>query len=152
MSDSDAVRVWVSGLPRPQGSKVSRQGRVLDANPASRPWRNQVAAALEVARGGTRFPGAVQVEADFRFPEPKTGTPLRRKSPFTRATPDLDKLLRAAFDAIQQAGVVRDDCQIVSVLACKRYVAEASKEDVGLELSIVPTPQDRADARPRLYE
>jgi crossover junction endodeoxyribonuclease RusA len=35
--------------------------------------------------------------------------------------PDLDKLVRAVLDALSEAGVWRDDAQVVSVVARKAY-------------------------------
>lgn len=139
MSSQGALTVEVQGRPRPQGSKTVRRGRALEANPHSRSWRELVAMA---ARRGAEdkdcdpFTGPVLVHAVFRFARPRTGSPLRRAVPYTSATPDLDKLLRAALDALQVAGVLCNDCQVVAVSSTKKYVD--TPEEEGLSLRVQP--------------
>ena len=79
-----------------------------------------------------RFDGAVSCSLAFVLPRPKS-TP-KRKTPPAVKKPDVDKLTRAAFDAITSSGVIQDDSLIVSVHAMKR-LAEIG-ETPGLRLMI----------------
>ena len=136
------LRFLVSGRPRPQGSKTSRNGRVLDANSRSRPWRDVVVAGAAQAMAATQsapFLGAVHVDVLFRFAKPSTTSGARAHLPFTSGTPDVDKLLRAVLDALQIAGVIRNDCQVVRVLGEKVYAASNAE---GVEVTVVPIHRD----------
>lgn len=53
---------------------------------------------------------------NFYLPKPKT---VDRALP--TVPPDLDKLVRAVFDSLKDAGVVADDSRIVRVSARKLY-------------------------------
>lgn len=110
----------VDGVAVPQGSKSATvRGGVavmFDDNKALRAWRKTVTAAAAEAYGD-RAPveGPLQVELEFRLARGKT---VRRPMPSVR--PDVDKLTRACFDSL--TGVVfKDDAQVVTVLARKRY-------------------------------
>lgn len=120
----------VPGVPVPQGSAKAyvRGGRaiVTSANANLRPWRAAVTAAAAEARGDAatiRTP--VFVGLVFTFPRPsghfgKRG--LRKTAPeFPATRPDLDKLCRAALDALTDAGVFADDGQVVELQASKDY-------------------------------
>lgn len=114
----------IPGVPVPQGSIRSLgAGRPsVHSNAAIlKPWRATVIAALREAMGDTSaYPmeGPVRVTAVFFMPRPKSA-PKSRFRPDRK--PDLDKLCRAVHDALTQAGVVRDDSQIVTLIAEKYY-------------------------------
>jgi Holliday junction resolvase RusA-like endonuclease len=130
----------VAGLPQTKGStksfaytpKAGGRPRVktMNDNPKNRGWQQTIAncAALELQRAahrGCRFvDGGVYFEVVFYLPRPKN---LLTKSkalvaiPHTKK-PDLDKLLRAAKDAL--TGIVwTDDSQVVHVVGRKNYCA-----------------------------
>ena len=123
----------VPGIPVPQGSKRHvGNGRMIEANAGLMPWRQAIiAAAIEAAdanedwcsTGSRRATYAAQIR--FDFPRPKThigahgvkaGAP---ECPGTR--PDLDKLVRAVFDSLEQAAVIGSDSQIVRLFGGKWY-------------------------------
>ena len=120
----------VPGDAQPQGShKVYPvRGRFVVAhdNPRLRPWRDTVAwhARAEMA-GRPPMAGPVAVELTFRYQRPKGHfgkRGLRPSAPTDHVVkPDIDRLARAALDALTQAGVWRDDAQVVCVVALKRY-------------------------------
>ncbi len=62
--------------------------------------------------------GPLAVHATFTLRRPAT---VRRPTPATR--PDLDHLIRAACDALTQAGAITDDGRIVELFARKTYPA-----------------------------
>jgi Holliday junction resolvase RusA-like endonuclease len=122
----------VPGEPQPQGStkafKHRHSGRVMvtSDNARLRPWRDAVCwHARQALLGGSPMIGPVKVRVEFRFARPgghfgKRG--LRPTAPREHVVrPDLDKLVRAFLDALSDAGVWRDDAQVVETRARKRY-------------------------------
>lgn len=109
--------IFVAGRPAPQGSKRHvGNGIMVESSKAVAPWRTTVAWHAAQAYQGAPLQGAVQVVLRFVMPRP-VSTP-KSKTPEAIKKPDLDKLVRAIFDAL--SGVVwRDDSQVVEVLADK---------------------------------
>lgn len=139
----------VPGVPQPQGSTRSfaRGGKVVTTsdNPRLRPWRDAVCwHAREACAGHPQFDGPVVVSAVFWLPRPashfgsgRSAGQLRSSAPSAPAVkPDLDKLLRAVLDALSEAGVWRDDAQVVSLGEVgKRY---SDKPGVCIAVEAVP--------------
>lgn len=132
---SATLTVTVFGIPAGQGSKrhVGR-GVMVEASKRTRPWRENVRDAARTAialDGWQRLDGPVQVEADFYFDRPRSHYGSGRNArvlraaapalPANRASGDVDKMLRACFDSLVDAGVVADDAQVVTVTARKRW-------------------------------
>ena len=122
----------VPGEPQPQGSakafKHRHTGRVMvtSDNARLRPWRDAVCwHARQALLGGAPLVGPVMVRIEFRFARPrghfgKRG--LRPAAPREHVVrPDIDKLVRAFLDALSEAGVWRDDSQVVETSARKLY-------------------------------
>lgn len=131
------LSITITGIPVPQGSlrAFTRNGRAWASsdNPRTRPWKAAVTAeaARAVEALGLATPAydrrPVAVIAVFRLPRPKGHYGKRGLLPsaprYPAGMPDLDKLVRAALDAL--TGVVwRDDAQVISVLATKVYPDE----------------------------
>jgi Holliday junction resolvase RusA-like endonuclease len=124
---SDLV-ITVYGTPAPQGSKRHvGNGVMVESSAAVKPWREAVkAAALETS---TRtLSGAVEVWACFYLKRPKYHYGTGRNALYVKpryldarpdAKPDLDKLLRSTLDALSDAGIWRDDSQVVRIEAGK---------------------------------
>lgn len=119
----------VPGLAAPQGSKRAirlRSGRValVESSAKVKPYRAVFALAARQAWTEPPADDAVAVELLFRFPRPKshytsTGM-LRSSAPRAPGRPDLDKLCRAALDAM--TGVVYvDDAQVAILSAAKEW-------------------------------
>lgn len=135
---SDSLEFNVIGLPSPQGSKRAfvnkHTGRaaIVDANPAPlRDWRSAMRQAAADAMGDTcapYFTGPVAVRLTFRLPRPAS---VKRDWP--SVPPDVDKLARAALDALTQVGVWEDDARVVQLLAQKVYAHRG-----GLSVEIRP--------------
>ena len=103
------------GTPASQGSKkayLDKAGRVrmVESSPALHPWREAV---IVQAPPGPCLDGPVAVYCVFTLRRP-TGARKRDVTPCK--LPDLDKLMRGAFDAITQAGLVEDDARIAEVV------------------------------------
>lgn len=133
---SDGLVIIAYGKPVTQGSKVRTRWGMRDDNTATlRPWREAVkTAALEVMQAHDRYIGPVTVRIVFCFDRPahhyRTGrnAHLLRDAapafPFNRGSGDTDKLTRACFDALTDAGVWKDDAQVVDVRARKVWAGE----------------------------
>ncbi len=116
-----ALTINVTGRPAPKGSlRHVGRGRLVEQVAGSKPWRETVAvAAREAARTAGWAPplGPVQVVASIYVPRLKRP----RAWPITRSSGDLDKHMRNILDALVDAGVLRDDSQVVSIVANKGY-------------------------------
>lgn len=151
------IEFFVPGFARPQGSKRSmpvyagsvKKGTrhktgesVMVESSKVKPWRAAVQFAANEARGGTPLmDGPVSVAADFIFPRPrkhfrakdgaiKPGVPWHVAN---RTAGDVDKLLRAIFDAMTTI-VFHDDSQVVEVRARKVYAI--GHEQPGVRISV----------------
>lgn len=121
--------------PAPQGSKTkSRYGAIIDDNPRTKPWRKAVhdAAAKAMACGhldartvpAAPLDGPLSVEVTFTVTKPASAPKRRVTWPITRASGDIDKLLRSTFDALTTGGAIADDSRIVEVRATKVHPGE----------------------------
>ena len=117
MIRSELVRT-VEGIPAPKGSlRCSRTPAhaLYEDNPKTKPWRKKVSAAFEGAEAADPNQ-PLDVEITFTFDRPKT---TRRELPAVK--PDVDKLVRTILDALEDAGVLTNDSQVVDLTARKRY-------------------------------
>jgi len=142
------MTITVIGTPQPQGSARAfvnkKTGRpiITSDNANLRPWRQDVRESVR-AIWGARPPhaGAIWLAMTFRFQRPmghfgKTG--LRRSAPLEMVVrPDIDKLVRAVQDALKEAGVYRNDSQVVQLVDCRKRYCQP-EEPPGLELEIRP--------------
>lgn len=126
-------RVWVPGVPAPQGSKrhVGR-GVLVESAKAVGPWRERVALAVAEVLVWTEDDGAPRgamlVNVRFIFTRPKahfgTGKNAATVKPHAprlpAGRPDLDKLARAVLDALTGIAYV-DDAQVVALNVGKEY-------------------------------
>ena len=129
------ITVTIPGTPAPQGSKrhVGR-GVLVESSKAVGPWRERI--AWFTAQAMTTHPvttNAVTIRLDFVMPRPAS-TPKRVTPPAVKR-PDLDKLARAALDAITGIAIA-DDSQVIDLHATKR-LAEIG-EPPGLTITITP--------------
>ena len=123
--------VYVVGTPRPKGSlRHIGKGRMVEQLEGSPDWRHEVVSAAhdairETAQGdlavGYPHTGAVAVRIRLFFNKPKSAPKTREILPSTRSTGDSDKHARNIFDALQDAGVIKDDAQVVDHHVSKRY-------------------------------
>jgi crossover junction endodeoxyribonuclease RusA len=128
--------VTVFGAPQTKGSGkavISKStGRAIykPSNPKTATWQTAIGqtAAAELLRTENRacrlMQGALYLEVAFYLPRPKALL-TKSKAPLAfdhTKKPDLDKLLRAAKDAL--TGIVwTDDSQVVHVVGRKKYCA-----------------------------
>lgn len=153
----------VVGEPIPQGSmksfvvKRKRDGKAIAVttgdNPRMKSWRQTLAncAALELQRADNRglfFEGSVELVVTFYLPRPKALRTARKAGQAFGHTkkPDLDKLARAAADALKRL-VWGDDSQITDLVARKRYCAADEYPRVEILVREGPYPVESADRR-----
>jgi Holliday junction resolvase RusA-like endonuclease len=143
------LRFTVIGLPAPKGStrsfvitpKGGGKPRAVTTgdNPKTKGWQHLIAscASMELLRPeNAEFflrEGAVECEATFYLPRPKTLLTKRtagQNVPHTKR-PDIDKLARSFFDSLSRV-VWSDDAQVTSLIAKKRYCAagESPRADI----------------------
>lgn len=151
------VGIRVYGIPIPQGSKVANfhAPGVRDSNDKKlRPWRKTVRTQAEdTCRYHDTITGPVRVWVRFTFTRPpshyRTGRNahlLREAAPLFpgRLHGDVDKLVRAIFDALTDAKVWSDDTQVVDVRARKFYADEdeLALSRAGVDIVVEPLDPD----------
>jgi Holliday junction resolvase RusA-like endonuclease len=140
----------VLGTPAPQGSKIPRISKggklyVQEQNAqAHTNWRQDVANAASIARQAANLDtleGAVWVDIEFRLHRPASVN--MRKRPYPCVKPDGDKLQRNTWDALVQAGAIRDDALIVNWRCSKRYATDDPLGAPGatIRVGLVPLPE-----------
>lgn len=128
------INFFVPGVPVQQGSKKHvGNGIMVEDSKNLQPWRDSIiyAAREQVSKftAPPIFTEVVAVRFVFYYPRPKShygtgknATRLKSGAPqFKPSAPDIDKLVRAACDALTAAGVWRDDALVASLLAFKKY-------------------------------
>ena len=139
------IQFFVTGIPAPQGSKrgiplKSKQGNftgavsMVENSKKLAPWRDDVRCAAERAMidNGIEGPlkGPLRVNVCFFFFRPKyhfgTGKNAdkikeRYLAPWYDKTPDVDKLERSTYDALESSRMFINDCQICDGHRSKRY-------------------------------
>ncbi len=114
------LTIDVSGEPASQGSHSVINGRIVQVNSSKhKKWRNAVVfAALDlIGEDWTPIDEPVELTVIFYLPRPKSV--LTRS--FPAVMPDLDKLIRAVGDSLTDAGIIRDDSRIITIIAHKLY-------------------------------
>jgi crossover junction endodeoxyribonuclease RusA len=117
------LEIVVEGSPVPQGSfRHIGNGRIIAANPKLNAWRQTIADQVSEKTAVRLIDGSCRVDLVFTLPRPKSVPKSRRARPTTK--PDLDKLVRAALDAISLPRYVQlltDDSIVTDLHAAKRY-------------------------------
>lgn len=125
--------VRVEGTPAGQGRLSHKgRGRLVHSN-AERllPWRERIVWAARQAARGRANPARplwvgvpVQTDMTVTVAKPKSAPKRRRSWPITRFSSDGDHHARAIHDALAQAGVIKDDAQVVEHTLRKVYPGE----------------------------
>ena len=119
------VTVTVAGHPITQGSKQAIRRRdggismIESGGDRLTQWRHAINDEARHATNGTSpATGPVTIEAHFTIPKPASTPKRRRTWPIKTRSGDLDKLARAALDAM--TGVVyTDDAQVIDLHVTK---------------------------------
>ena len=128
------LTLTVYGVPRPKGSrKFFRHGGSTESSRHVAGWMTLVASVASRVLAEQADPTIrttpLTVSVAFYLPRPQ-----RLKGDAAHTTrPDLDKLVRAVFDAL--TGVIwRDDAQVCRVLAAKQYAAAGAVPHVVIDV------------------
>lgn len=120
------LRFVVVGKPAPKGSlKHVGHGRLVEQVKGSKPWREKVTVAAAQAMDSTGWvtaTGPVEVSAIVLIERPKTS---KQAYPVTRSSGDADKHARNLLDALVDAGILRDDSQIIRLHIEKTHAPRA---------------------------
>lgn len=146
---TSALRIVVIGRPVTQGAIRSLgQGRPsVHANAKTlKPWRLAVKDAAMAVAGDLRFTGPVAVDCVYYFDRPAGHYGTGRNAhlvkdsappyPATRTCGDIDKLDRAIYDALTDAGIWHDDSQVVDGWHAKRWVGSGELDRPGAVIII----------------
>lgn len=126
---TDTFRCFVHGIPKPKGSKrafVVKGRAVLTESKEVKSWEYLLMESLGVAmdEGDSAYvaedcpwDGPVEVTLQFHLSRPKSA----KKRGWPHVRPDVDKLCRTVLDALVGAAVLKDDAQVVSLVAEKVY-------------------------------
>jgi Holliday junction resolvase RusA-like endonuclease len=118
--------------PVPKGSlEHIGRGNLRESNPMTKPTMDNLTLQLNAARARhpqrDQFPldlsSGIEVEAHYYFLRPAWAEPGDR--PTRTDTGDVDKLTRLVLDALTKSRVIRDDTQVVDVLARAWFAAAA---------------------------
>ena len=131
------VKFTVSGVPRPKGSMRAFVPRgwtrpvLTNSSAAVKTWEQAIrSVAQDHAASFTTHP--VRVRLSFALPRPKSMSRPASHRPHTKR-PDVDKLARAALDAL--TGVIfADDSQVYSLHAVKRYAVDDEPPHVNIRI------------------
>ncbi len=111
--------------PRP---KAMRRGSFVHIyTPATaKAWKGLVASAAKPFLSPVPLEGPLTLSLDFRFIRPKshfttTGALTKSARRAHTTKPDADNLAKAVMDALTDAGLWKDDDQIVSLSVTKTY-------------------------------
>lgn len=135
------ISFWVKGIPVPQGSAVAMTNRhtgkaiLLQSNRSALiAWRNSINLAAQQACDGKFFDKGepVSIALSFVLLKPPSA-PRKRKYPVTK--PDLDKLTRAALDALTGVAYA-DDSQVVSINVSKFYALPHQHPGVHVSIDV----------------
>jgi Holliday junction resolvase RusA-like endonuclease len=131
----------ISGLPVPQGSMKTwiHNGKpiITSASKGLKEWRRLVADQASTAMQG-RAPipketHAVSIALIFFLPRPASALKSQRAP---RTAPDIDKLVRAVFDAL--TGVAyEDDSQVIHLVSSKEYADARAARAPGVIINLV---------------
>lgn len=146
------VGIRVYGTPITQGSKTKGRYSIYDDNAKTlKPWRKKVKEAAEdQCRFVETITGPVRVWLRFTFDRPKTHFRTGRNAHLLRdAAPrfptwhnDVDKLTRAVFDSLTDAGVWADDGLVVDERVRKFYANEHELALARAGVDVVIEPLD----------
>lgn len=127
MAEIQKVTLFITGTPKPQGSKSAfRRGNkivMVEASKGLPEWRTAVIDAVKQniheRMSLDKFSEPVKVSCVFVLPKPQ-----KPKFAVPGVKPDLDKLVRGLLDPLVIGGLLQDDSLVVELSASKVYVGD----------------------------
>lgn len=135
MTFHSEVRFFVQGVPKGQPRpRVYRQGGKTWAHSQGKAgeWKNMVKAVGLQNRPDKPIEGPVAMQIDFFMARPKR---LKKgEVGYCPVKPDIDNLVKAVMDSLNDTGIWGDDNQVVELSSSKKYCAEG--ENPGAQVAI----------------
>lgn len=128
------IELTVIGIPAPQGSKSFkgiRSGKAIlvESSKRVKPWREAVVWAARELHLAAPLEGPLAYEMIFTLPKPKSAP--KKRTTWPSARPDISKIQRSTEDSLTDAGIWRDDSQVVFSIACKTFPGQRGIFTVG---------------------
>ena len=151
--NNQLMHVEIPGRPRPQGSMTlwsGHDGKERAKYPQSTVAHRNLSIGLMREVWGIRDPylGPVALDVVFFMPRPMFHFGTGRNAgqvkssasphPVTLGRNDTDKLIRLVGDALAIAGVIKDDAQIVHIVATKTWEPHCGNGHTVLNLTEAP--------------
>lgn len=142
------ILVYIDGLPVGKERHRDKEHRTPGR---TRSYQAHVAAAVRTAAGGLQqFDGLVETRITAVWPRP-----IRRPSfvspdawatgrrTFSSSGVDLDNVIKATWDGVNQSGVWRDDCRVARSREEQVYAAVGERPHVELVIAALDDTVDR---------
>lgn len=137
------VRFWVPGVPKPQGSKrgfATKTGKVVmvESSAGVKDWRYDIKGfAMQAMQTREMIVDApVYARINFIMKRATNVSPSKTTPPAIKKVGDVDKLVRAVFDAV--TGIVyADDCLVTDLQATKRIAEFREQPGAWIEIGDV---------------
>ena len=127
----------VYGEPAPQGSKRHvGKGRMVESSKKLPAWRKAVTQAARQVAPKQPLDCPVSVQAHFYLPRPQ-----KPRFNVPAVHPDADKLARAIGDAIEHAGIIRNDSRITHWEIHKHYADHTNPPGAHITITTQEEPQ-----------
>lgn len=133
------ISFFVAGAPVTQGSKVASVNRhtgravMREVNGSKLSfWRSAIRTEAQAAGEGQMYSGPVGVTLSFFLPKPASAPKRKRTWPIKARSGDVDKMARAALDAVTHV-LIHDDSQVVHLEVFKDW-AEGQVPGVLVEI------------------
>ena len=140
--------------PRPRARYFAKLGRAGVYNPSNADqWKAQVKAVAEREKPSQPFEGPLKLSVTFVMFRPSshfgTGKNREKLKPAKayyhhRQKPDIDNLVKALMDAMEDAGIWLDDAQVSHIEMRKVWVRPSSK--IGAYVTVEEIKDDRIPA------
>jgi len=135
------VKFTVQGIPKaqPRPRACIRGGRASVYDPGTaKSWRDAIYLAAIEESGRDVLHGPLSLSIWFQMPRPKSHyrkSGLNPEAPRLHSIrPDIDNLLKAVMDALNEARVWQDDDQVAQVYATKEYADIPGSEGAIIEV------------------
>lgn len=146
--DDLVVDVYVTGVPQVQGNLRIAPAKTAGSKPrlyyqnsaALSRWKKQIGQQIRKTTPPGTFAGPLYARVRFFLPMPAYKQKQYQRGRLTHLwkteRQDLDKLIRAVFDAVTATGRIGDDSQFVRLVSEKRFATVQGSE--GMHLQIMP--------------
>jgi Holliday junction resolvase RusA-like endonuclease len=144
---SFVLQVFGVPIAQPRPRFTTRTGFPLVYTPKNSPinhWKKLI--ILQAKQFKPIDCGALEAEFLFVFPRPKyhfrKGVLIATAPKYHTSKPDLDNLIKAALDALQNSGLISDDCKVAKIISKKVYQENQTKPQMIVSVSKLNQDQE----------